>query len=84
MNQTFQRRLVPLVRPDDVVWVHDYHLMMLPRLVSAPAWEACAAAVVVAQLTPPGPNTQPHPTHRTLPSPLAPRPRPGAGRRPQG
>ena len=36
VNQVFQRSLVPLVRPDDVVWVHDYHLMMLPRLVRRP------------------------------------------------
>jgi trehalose 6-phosphate synthase len=29
VNQGFARRLVPLVRPHDLVWVHDYHLIPL-------------------------------------------------------
>ncbi len=29
VNRLFARRLVPLLRPDDVVWVHDYHLIPL-------------------------------------------------------
>ncbi len=29
VNQLFARRLLPLLRPDDVVWVHDYHLIPL-------------------------------------------------------
>jgi len=29
VNRLFARQLVPLLRPDDVVWVHDYHLIPL-------------------------------------------------------
>lgn len=28
-NALFARKLVPLLKPDDVIWVHDYHLMPL-------------------------------------------------------
>ncbi len=29
VNQLFARLLAPMLRPDDLVWVHDYHLMPL-------------------------------------------------------
>ena len=29
VNALFARRLAPLLRPDDIVWVHDYHLIPL-------------------------------------------------------
>jgi trehalose 6-phosphate synthase len=29
VNQLFARKLLPLLRPDDVIWVHDYHLIPL-------------------------------------------------------
>jgi trehalose 6-phosphate synthase/phosphatase len=32
-NQKFATKLRALLRPDDVVWVHDYHLMLLPQLL---------------------------------------------------
>ena len=35
INQLFADALDALLRPDDVVWVHDYHLMLLPRLLKA-------------------------------------------------
>ena len=31
VNQFFAERLGPLLRPDDIVWVHDYHLMPMAR-----------------------------------------------------
>ncbi len=31
VNAEFARRLASLLRPDDVVWVHDYHLIPLAR-----------------------------------------------------
>jgi trehalose 6-phosphate synthase len=31
VNQMFADRLSPLVNEDDVIWVHDYHLMLLGR-----------------------------------------------------
>jgi trehalose 6-phosphate synthase/phosphatase len=33
INQRFADALASILRPDDVVWVHDYHLMLLPRLL---------------------------------------------------
>ncbi len=29
VNAQFARKLLPLLRPDDVIWVHDYHLIPL-------------------------------------------------------
>ena len=33
VNQVFFEALLPVLRPDDMVWVHDYQLMLLPRLI---------------------------------------------------
>ena len=33
VNNTFCEKLKQLVRPDDIIWVHDYHLMLLPGLL---------------------------------------------------
>ena len=35
INQLFADALESILRPDDVVWVHDYHLMLLPRFLKA-------------------------------------------------
>ncbi|HSC06194.1 MAG TPA: trehalose-6-phosphate synthase [Steroidobacteraceae bacterium] len=31
VNQRFARELMPLLRPDDLIWVHDYHLLPLAQ-----------------------------------------------------
>jgi trehalose 6-phosphate synthase len=31
VNRTFAQKLAPLMTPDDVIWVHDYHLIPLGR-----------------------------------------------------
>ncbi|MBU6409998.1 MAG: trehalose-6-phosphate synthase, partial [Verrucomicrobia bacterium] len=33
VNRIFGEAVVNALRPDDTVWVHDYHLMLLPRLI---------------------------------------------------
>jgi trehalose 6-phosphate synthase/phosphatase len=33
VNQRFRDRLLDILRPEDRVWIHDYHLMRLPALV---------------------------------------------------
>ncbi|MDE3066554.1 MAG: bifunctional alpha,alpha-trehalose-phosphate synthase (UDP-forming)/trehalose-phosphatase [Verrucomicrobiota bacterium] len=33
VNRIFGEAVVNALRPDDLVWVHDYHLMLLPRLI---------------------------------------------------
>ena len=33
VNQHFADALIEIIRPDDMVWIQDYHLMLLPRLL---------------------------------------------------
>jgi trehalose 6-phosphate synthase/phosphatase len=33
VNQLFAETLLPLLQPDDIVWVQDYQLMLLPKLL---------------------------------------------------
>jgi trehalose 6-phosphate synthase/phosphatase len=33
VNGTFAAAVARMVRPDDIVWVHDYHLSLMPRLL---------------------------------------------------
>ena len=38
VNRRFARMLAPLLRPDDLVWVHDYHLMLMGQELRAAGW----------------------------------------------
>ncbi|MCF3932226.1 trehalose-6-phosphate synthase [Acuticoccus sp. M5D2P5] len=33
VNERFADRLIPLLRPDDIVWVHDYHFFFLGEML---------------------------------------------------
>jgi trehalose 6-phosphate synthase/phosphatase len=33
INKKFCKELVPMLKPDDIVWIHDYQLMLLPQLL---------------------------------------------------
>jgi trehalose 6-phosphate synthase/phosphatase len=33
VNEIFRDELVEIIRPDDIIWIHDYHLMLLPQLL---------------------------------------------------
>ena len=33
MNQKFADRIVEIYQPGDIVWIHDYHLLLLPSLL---------------------------------------------------
>ena len=33
VNRLFSEAVLKVLRPDDVLWVHDYHLMLLPKLI---------------------------------------------------
>ncbi len=35
VNELYGQALMKVLRPDDLVWVHDYQLMLLPRMVRA-------------------------------------------------
>jgi trehalose 6-phosphate synthase/phosphatase len=33
VNEAFANSVLEVIQPDDVIWVHDYHLMLLPRIL---------------------------------------------------
>jgi trehalose 6-phosphate synthase/phosphatase len=33
VNHEFANRILPELRPDDTIWIHDYQLMLLPELI---------------------------------------------------
>lgn len=33
VNEKFCEALMEIIKPDDLIWVHDYHLMLLPKLI---------------------------------------------------
>ncbi|MEI9865000.1 MAG: trehalose-6-phosphate synthase [Limisphaerales bacterium] len=33
INRVFAESVLAALRPDDVLWIHDYHLMLLPKMV---------------------------------------------------
>ena len=35
VNERFAERLLPLLREDDLVWIHDYHLLAMPAILRA-------------------------------------------------
>ena len=32
-NQVFAERIASVLKPGDLVWVHDYHLLLVPKLL---------------------------------------------------
>lgn len=40
VNALFAETLLPILRPDDVIWIHDYQLMLLPGMLRARAPKA--------------------------------------------
>jgi len=33
VNKIFCNRIMRIVKPNDTIWIHDYHLMLLPKLI---------------------------------------------------
>ena len=33
VNETFSDAIMEVIKPEDIVWIHDYHLMLLPKLL---------------------------------------------------
>ncbi|MGE5436178.1 MAG: trehalose-6-phosphate synthase, partial [Syntrophothermus sp.] len=33
VNKQFFEQIIELLKPDDYLWIHDYHLMLLPKLI---------------------------------------------------
>ncbi|MGD2253209.1 MAG: bifunctional alpha,alpha-trehalose-phosphate synthase (UDP-forming)/trehalose-phosphatase [Anaerolineales bacterium] len=40
VNNAFGRRVLDLIQPGDTLWIHDYHLMLLPNLIRSAMPEA--------------------------------------------
>ena len=47
VNQMFAEAVAGIVRPGDLIWVHDYHLMLLPRLLRAMLTEELRDAIKI-------------------------------------
>ena len=41
VNEKFRDAVLEVLKREDVIWVHDYHLMLLPKLLREEAPEAC-------------------------------------------
>ncbi|MCL1854770.1 MAG: bifunctional alpha,alpha-trehalose-phosphate synthase (UDP-forming)/trehalose-phosphatase [Clostridia bacterium] len=41
VNELFCREALKIIRPGDVIWIHDYHLMLLPSLIREQLPDAC-------------------------------------------
>lgn len=33
VNEIFSESIIKILKPDDILWIHDYHLMLLPGLI---------------------------------------------------
>ncbi len=53
VNRRFARMLAPLLRPDDLVWVHDYHLMLLASELRLAGWRGVAGFFLHVPFPPP-------------------------------
>ena len=40
MNEKFSDVIAEIAKPDDIIWIHDYHLMLLPNLLREEVPEA--------------------------------------------
>lgn len=40
VNRKFLERVLEVAQPDDIIWIHDYHLLLLPDLIRAELPEA--------------------------------------------
>lgn len=38
-NQVFAERIASVLKPGDLVWVHDYHLLLVPKLLRSKVGE---------------------------------------------
>ncbi len=41
VNKTFCDTLLEVILPDDIIWIHDYHLMLLPKLLRDKLGKKC-------------------------------------------
>ncbi|KAG6330359.1 hypothetical protein ID866_8730, partial [Astraeus odoratus] len=57
-NQAFASRLASVIKPGDVVWVHDYHLLLVPRLLRAVMGERGAELVIGLFVHTPFPSSE--------------------------
>jgi len=39
VNRLFAEKLLPLIMPDDTIWIHDYQVLLLPLMLRANKFE---------------------------------------------
>jgi trehalose 6-phosphate synthase/phosphatase len=52
-NEKFAERIASVARPGDLVWIHDYHLMLAPAMVKARAPDAAVGFFLHIPFPPP-------------------------------
>ncbi|KAH7928571.1 trehalose 6-phosphate phosphatase [Leucogyrophana mollusca] len=57
-NQAFASRIASVLQPGDLVWVHDYHLLLVPRLLRAAVGEKGGDAVIGLFVHTPFPSSE--------------------------
>ena len=57
-NQAFAARLASVLQPGDLVWVHDYHLLLVPRLLRAAMGERGADQIIGLFVHTPFPSSE--------------------------
>lgn len=57
-NQAFASRLASVLKPGDVVWVHDYHLLLVPRLLRAAVGERGSDVIIGLFVHTPFPSSE--------------------------
>ncbi|KAH7887163.1 glycosyltransferase family 20 protein [Phlebopus sp. FC_14] len=57
-NQVFASRIASVLKPGDLVWVHDYHLLLVPKLLRAAAGEKGADVIVGLFIHTPFPSSE--------------------------
>lgn len=57
-NQVFAARLASVIKPGDLVWVHDYHLLLVPRLLRAAMGERGADLIIGLFVHTPFPSSE--------------------------
>ncbi|KAH7909154.1 trehalose 6-phosphate phosphatase [Hygrophoropsis aurantiaca] len=57
-NQAFASRIASILKPGDLVWVHDYHLLLVPRLLRATLGEKGGDAVIGLFVHTPFPSSE--------------------------
>ncbi|KIJ59944.1 glycosyltransferase family 20 protein [Hydnomerulius pinastri MD-312] len=57
-NQAFASRIASVLRPGDLVWVHDYHLLLVPKLLRGAVGEGAGDVIIGLFVHTPFPSSE--------------------------